>query len=81
MAIDDCFIPILLCSIGVVIIGSIAAVIITNLIIKIVQKIRKRKVHVYITKEELRKAFSSEAEFHIFVFNTLLDRIEKESQK
>ena len=81
MAIDDCFIPILLCSIGVVIIGSIAAIIITNLLINIVQKIRKRKVHITITKDELRKAFNSEAEFHIFIFNTLLDRIEKESHK
>ena len=81
MAIDDCFIPILLCSIGIVIIGSIAAVIITNLLINLVQKIRKRKVHIYITKDELRKAFNSEVDFHIFIFNTLLDRIEKESHK
>lgn len=81
MAIDNCFIPILLCSIGVVIIGSIAAVIITNLLFKIVQKIRKRKVHITITKDELRKAFDSEDAFRIFIVNTLIDRVEKESHK
>lgn len=81
MAVSDCFIPILLCSLCVVIIGSLAAIIITNLIIDIVQKIRKRRVHIYITKEELRKAFNSEEEFHNFIYQTLLDKAEKESQK
>lgn len=75
MCINDCFIPILICSICTVLVLSLIATIITNTIIKIVQIICKRKKTIYITKEELKEAFKSEQSFEDFVYGTLIDRI------